>query len=213
MNFDWSRPSVRWRPRARFKGPAELDGENLQRPSPSQSVSQCSSPSLFPLLLSLSSLIPMKISMKRAYKTLHAAAPPPPVRRDMRRRRKQRRRRRRGRRRRNLRSEGGPAAAGRQAGGVSTIVLKTPGWNSKDAVESLSPSRGRGGRERGSFRLRARTSEPSRPPSKSSDVAGRAHDVIVVAETKLCLRARSPLPPSFPPSFPPSASDTVPKGS
>ena len=163
MNFDWSRPSVRWRPRARFKGPAELDGENLQRPSPSQSVSQCSSPSLFPLLLSLSSLIPMKISMKRAYKTLHAAAPPP-VRRDMRRRRKQRRRRRRGRRRRNLRSEGGPAP--RQAGGVSTIVLKTPGWNSKDAVESLSPSRGRGGRERGSFRLRARTSEPSCPPAR-----------------------------------------------
>ena len=86
MNFDWSRPSVcppGDRARARFKGPAELDGENLQCSGPlrlsqsvSQSVSLCSSPSLFPLLLSLSSLIPMKISMKRAYKTLHAAPPP-----------------------------------------------------------------------------------------------------------------------------------------
>ena len=111
-----------------------------------------------------------------------------------------------GRSQRNLRSES------RQADGVSTIVLKTLGWNSKDVAESPSPSpsplpsllpllRGPYLTTQGSLR-HARASEPSAscPPSKSSDVARRAHDVIVVAETKLCLRA---LPPS----------DSVPKGS
>ena len=82
--------------------------------------------------------------------------------------------------------------------GVSTIVLKTPGWNSKDVAESLSPSLFPSRRGAYLFRNEARSGTHERaalpPPSKSSDVARRAHDVIVVAETKLSLHRALPLP-------------------
>ena len=82
--------------------------------------------------------------------------------------------------------------------GVSTIVLKTPGWNSKDVAESLSPSLSPSRRGAYLFRNEARSGTHERaalpPPSKSSDVARRAHDVIVVAETKLSLHRALPLP-------------------
>ena len=86
----------------------------------------------------------------------------------------------------------------RAATGVSTIVLKTPGWNSKDVAESLSPSPSPPRRGAYLFRYEARSGTHERaalpPPSKSSDVARRAHAVIVVAETKLSLHRALPLP-------------------
>ena len=88
---------------------------------------------------SLSALIPMKISVKQAYKT--------PRQKSERRQPKKAEAKKVGGEEREGQEESarrGTESAGERTAeattGVSTIVLKTPGWNSKDVAESLSPS-------------------------------------------------------------------------